>query len=53
MKTYIVKTVETTTYKVNADTHEDAIRAVCEGNAELVDDTQVDMFADETEGESK
>jgi ribosomal protein L12E/L44/L45/RPP1/RPP2 len=53
MKKFIVSVQRITLYEVDAQTHEDAITAVCEGQGIEVDDTTMDMFADEVQGEAK
>jgi hypothetical protein len=47
MKKFIVTVQRSTLYEVYAETHEDAITAVCEGEGDEVDDTTMDMSADE------
>jgi hypothetical protein len=53
MKKFHVTVQRWTVYEVEADTHEEAIDAVCEGDGVEVDDTTMDMSADEIKGESK
>jgi hypothetical protein len=42
---YLVITVQTTTHSVEAESEEQAIQAVCEGDGLVVDDTEIDMQA--------
>jgi len=51
MKKFRVTAYRCTLYEVEADTHEEAIDAVCEGEGDEVGVTTMDMFADEIKGE--
>jgi hypothetical protein len=51
MKKFLVTVQRSTVYEVEAETHDDAINAVCEGYGDEVDDTTMDMYADEIKGD--
>jgi hypothetical protein len=53
MKKFLVTVQRSTMYEVEAESHEAAIDAVCNGDGDEVDDTTMDMYADELEGETK